>query len=146
MCKTYHCKISRYKINGNILNPVRGGGSWKLQITCEKIGNWNGTRFLNTGTWGQWINSFRIPREIICNLEFYTNYQLEDSKKTVWGHERSQNLSFCIILQETTRWYILPKCGHKPRKKWDSRNGESNIGKKQKKILGRQQREISRWW
>lgn len=40
----------------------------------------------------------------------------------------------CIILQETIRWYILPKCGHKPRKnnKWDSGNGKLNIGKKAK--------------
>lgn len=41
MHKTYHCEISRYKVNENILNPVRGGGKletpdhirkdWKLK-------------------------------------------------------------------------------------------------------------------
>ena len=85
------------------------------------------------------MNSFRILREVIYNLEFPTQ---TIKWKIEWRHFKGMTglkiLCLCITLQETTRWYILPKCGHNPRKnnKWFSGNRESNIGEKQKKILG----------
>lgn len=63
-------KYQDTKENGNILNPVGGG---EPRSYAERLGLGMAPDLL-TAVWepGQWINSLRILREMILNLEFPT--------------------------------------------------------------------------
>lgn len=122
-------KFQDTKKNGNILNPV---GGWGTQIICKKIGNRNGTKFMNNSSGTRTMDSFLQNSEgndfqsRISNTKYQVGINQE---RRIYGiletgsqTEEKQRQILGWQWREVSRWKSCSRPREKPAqtRKWGS--------------------------